>query len=140
MPVMIPGPVRSDEQSRACDLTSLYYFLLLRKGPHRQLQHGKLTHYTHLAVQGHQEKMSHRTALNKDLIMRRVAERQPTPGQAQTALSTFLITDPHERLGTRFIAVSSLADVPAFPRQVTHKHPRCQMYALSKPDITSSEP
>jgi hypothetical protein len=49
--------------------------------------------------------MSHRTALNKNLIMRRVAERQPTPGQVQTASSTPLTTDPHERLGTCFMAV-----------------------------------
>jgi hypothetical protein len=84
--------------------------------------------------------MSHRTALNKNLIMRRVAERQATPGQVQTALSssTSLTTDLHERLGTRF-TVCSLANVSTFPRQVTHKHPRCQMYApSSKPDITSS--
>jgi hypothetical protein len=50
--------------------------------------------------------------LNTNFIMERVAECQPGQSQVQTTSSTSPTTDPHDRSGTRPIAVSHLADAP----------------------------
>ena len=91
--------------------------------------------------------MSPRTALNKDLIMRRVTERYPTQPQTAPTTCPTTTTDsdvtlrfPLERLGHVPYRCPILADAPLFPRQAMDKRPRSPTYSLSSnPDIASFE-